>query len=218
MAFKQVSGARALLLGIGGFVGIVAAWVGYADLARNFLPADLRVYWPLLMIAGFACALWAVGSVKEEAEPSIVIYHIVDSDRDERSREYHGHYFVMRNVGHFTLTKIRMAKIEVSDLHISFDEIQSLGPGEETKVVVWQLGSLPKTLAPWVQILTMRVKLTIVCDDWKQQERFEMDYELRFGPSGKAFYIDRVRTGETIEWTDLKTIKEAIDGRGRGRS
>lgn len=83
MAFTQVSGARALLLGIGGFVGIVAAWVGYADLARNFLPADLRVYWPLLMIAGFACALWAVGTIDDKVDGVIYRENIAHRRRIE---------------------------------------------------------------------------------------------------------------------------------------
>lgn len=47
---------------------MVAAWMGYADLAQKFLPASLRDTWPLVMIGGFACALWAVGRADEKID------------------------------------------------------------------------------------------------------------------------------------------------------
>ncbi|HVR37632.1 MAG TPA: hypothetical protein VMU84_00940 [Thermoanaerobaculia bacterium] len=68
MAFKQVSGWRAVVLAVSALLGIATALAGYADMAKTWLPPALSRYVPLVMIFGFACALWAIGTSAEKVD------------------------------------------------------------------------------------------------------------------------------------------------------
>lgn len=59
--FKRLRGAKAWVLGVGSVIGIAAGIVDYTGIATLFLPQAVR-YLPLAMIAGFAAALWVLGS------------------------------------------------------------------------------------------------------------------------------------------------------------
>lgn len=64
--FKRLRGARAWTLGLGGLLGLVSGVAGYVDTVVRFLPKDWSNAAPLLMIAGFACALWALGTTDDK--------------------------------------------------------------------------------------------------------------------------------------------------------
>lgn len=65
--FKSVRGAKAWVLGIGTLLGVLSGVSGYVDTAYRFLPKEWAHLTPLLTIAGFACALWALGTTDSKA-------------------------------------------------------------------------------------------------------------------------------------------------------
>lgn len=82
--FKRTSGARAWILGLGGVVGIASGVLSYADIAKLVLPLSVANQLPLIMIGGFACALWALGSDGTEVDD--VLYREVVSLRQDNTK------------------------------------------------------------------------------------------------------------------------------------
>ena len=82
--FKRVRGPRAWLLAAGSLLGIAAAVISYADVAEFFLPATATKYLPLVMLAGFACPLWALGT--EDVAVDGVLYREVLQLRQDNQR------------------------------------------------------------------------------------------------------------------------------------
>ncbi len=63
--FKRLTGARALVLGVGGFVGVLSGVLTYLQLAEQIVPQVWARYLPIGMIAGFAAAIWALGTAEK---------------------------------------------------------------------------------------------------------------------------------------------------------
>jgi hypothetical protein len=72
--FKRVTGLRAWVLGVGGFLGTLGAVVTTTGIVVQALPTGLERYLLIITLAGFAGALWAIGTTSEPTGVDAVLY------------------------------------------------------------------------------------------------------------------------------------------------
>ena len=79
--FRRVHGARAWVLGVGGFLGVLGAIATYVGIVTQALPHAWQPYAILITMSGFAAALWATGTSNTPVDGVLYRENILNRNR-----------------------------------------------------------------------------------------------------------------------------------------
>jgi hypothetical protein len=222
MVFKRLRGLRAVVFAVTGFGSVGTAIVGYADMTERILPPALRMYWPLIIAGGFALALVTLGTTEDkDPEPSLVLTLGEETVEDEHTGEpFDVHYIAFRNVGHYTLTKVRLMPSSLLGISVrAFSDFPAISPADpEQRLSVVGIGAVLDKLARATRRSkdamrrVVTIPITSECYDWRQDEKYTLHYAM--SAIGTVHTdIARVRNPEAVKWTDLEKFIEEHEGR-----
>ena len=214
MRFKTLSRPRAWLLGTAWLVATGLSVSEYVGIARRLVSPAVQEYMPLIILAGFVCALFVVGTAEDhyDREASLVIGHQRQFEEDEEHGSYPRDYLTIRNVGYAPLTKLAVQPFRLLQVSVRPERnLEAIMPGAaEEKVAMYGLEVLirkawlleeQKPITVGRARAPIRLKLTVQCEDWRQREQYVLEYALlSYGKAGRI-EVKRVHPGEEVAWT-----------------